>query len=423
MNRLVLIGNGFDLAHGLKTSYADFINWYCDKRVLKMSKSTGRVSEDSLCTFKYLKEEPLFAAFIGNPNIGKGNGYGNEVIKDIIRNTYLFETKISPFFEKIRTSIETKGWVDIENAYYALLKKCAFPVLENPFSTDGIAQLNAQLLYVQGLLVQYLQEVEQQGVNEIKSIRDAIYAPFDPQDISIYGQGALQEHVDHWIQPQWDAVLNHKLNTYGTDMSTYLAELDAWRNKNAGIYHHNAAISVYPKAFLLPNDIVFLDFNYTHTINHYIAPSSVSLVNYIHGDINHSDSIIFGYGDELDEQFTRIQNLNDNAYLQNIKSIRYLEAPNYRKMLSFIESAPFQVLIMGHSCGNSDRTLLNTIFEHKNCVSIKPYYYIKNKEKGVDNYRELVQNISRNFTDKKLMRDRVVNKTYCSPLWSDVRED
>ena len=31
MNRIILIGNGFDLAHGLKTSYADFINWYWDK--------------------------------------------------------------------------------------------------------------------------------------------------------------------------------------------------------------------------------------------------------------------------------------------------------------------------------------------------------------------------------------------------------
>lgn len=26
MNRFVLIGNGFDLAHGLKTSYADFVD-------------------------------------------------------------------------------------------------------------------------------------------------------------------------------------------------------------------------------------------------------------------------------------------------------------------------------------------------------------------------------------------------------------
>ena len=94
-----------------------------------------------------------------------------------------------------------------------------------------------------------------------------------------------------------------------------------------------------------------------------------------------------------------------------------MEAPNYRKVLSFIESEPFQVLIMGHSCGNSDRTLLNTIFEHKNCVSIKPYYY--QKEDGTDNYIEIVQNISRNFTDMKLMRDRVVNKTQCEPLVHD----
>lgn len=28
MNRLFLTGNGFDLAHGLKTSYKDFIFWY-----------------------------------------------------------------------------------------------------------------------------------------------------------------------------------------------------------------------------------------------------------------------------------------------------------------------------------------------------------------------------------------------------------
>ena len=91
-----------------------------------------------------------------------------------------------------------------------------------------------------------------------------------------------------------------------------------------------------------------------------------------------------------------------------------MEAPNYRVLLSFLDSGPYQVIIMGHSCGNSDRTLLNTIFEHENCVSIKLYYY--QKEDGVDDYLEKVQNISRNFNDMKLMRARVVNKTQCEPL-------
>ena len=69
---------------------------------------------------------------------------------------------------------------------------------------------------------------------------------------------------------------------------------------------------------------------------------------------------------------------------------------------------------MGHSCGNSDRTLLNTLFEHQNCASIKPFYY--KKDDNSDTYLEIVQNISRNFTNMKLMRDRVVNKKYCEAL-------
>ncbi len=31
MNRLILLGNGFDLAHVLKTGYNDFIRWYFKK--------------------------------------------------------------------------------------------------------------------------------------------------------------------------------------------------------------------------------------------------------------------------------------------------------------------------------------------------------------------------------------------------------
>lgn len=50
---------------------------------------------------------------------------------------------------------------------------------------------------------------------------------------------------------------------------------------------------------------------------------------------------------------------------------------------------------MGHSCGNSDRTLLNALFEHKNRVSVKPFY--DEKPDGTDNYIEIIQNISRNF--------------------------
>lgn len=173
----------------------------------------------------------------------------------------------------------------------------------------------------------------------------------------------------------------------------------------------------------LPDQILFLSFNYTSTIDLYCPQDDNYFdINHIHGTLSEPESIIFGYGDELDEKYKEIRNQNNNDYLHNIKSIRYLETNNYRQVLQFIDSAPFQIYIMGHSCGNSDRTLLNTLFEHKNCISIKPFYYTwlekddNGNEQMKDNYLELVQNISRNFTDMKLMRDRVVNKTYCKEI-------
>ena len=162
--------------------------------------------------------------------------------------------------------------------------------------------------------------------------------------------------------------------------------------------------------------IMVLNFNYTKTAdvinNEKVLPEIIT--NHIHGDLSDPKRIIFGYGDELDEDFKALLKLNENEFLEEIKSVRYLETDRYRKLLEFIESDLYQVYIMGHSCGNSDRTLLNTLFEHKNCVSIKPFYY--KDESGSDNYLDIVQNIMRNFTDMKMMRDRVVNKEYCQPL-------
>lgn len=136
---------------------------------------------------------------------------------------------------------------------------------------------------------------------------------------------------------------------------------------------------------------------------------------HIHGKIHDSkNEIIFGFGDEIDEDYNEIENLDDNRYLENIKSTRYHETDNYKKLLGYIDSDYFQIFIFGHSCGLSDRTLLSTLFNHYNCVSIKPFYH--KKENGTDNYSDLVRNISRHFKNKALLRDKVVNKTYCEPL-------
>ena len=60
MNRLVLIGNGFDLAHRLPTSYQHFINWYWDGRFNFLRKKFTAVSKEidknlnGLCRYEQL---------------------------------------------------------------------------------------------------------------------------------------------------------------------------------------------------------------------------------------------------------------------------------------------------------------------------------------------------------------------------------
>lgn len=405
MNRIVLIGNGFDLAHGLPTRYEDFINWYWDQRVLGFRDTYSEISKDLLCTFK--REESFTWSSFYNQIISpiqKLNG--KDIIDNVIHNKYgvWMGYSFSPFFDSIIKSIETKGWVDIENEYYRQLTKCT---IQGPLNQKELEELNSQLSYLTDRLVEYLKTLRKKTV-KIKAISNIIYSPIKIDDVSIEGRHLVKEYVKDMFRKddkEYDIIAGYNLKK-NSGLREYSRVKDYFE-KSGEIYY-------YPKLCMLPYGVLFLNFNYTDTDKSYVQPSVCRNTIHIHGELNKPDSIIFGYGDELDEKYKQLKALNENECLKNIKSIKYLESDNYRGVLSFLESAPFQVLIMGHSCGNSDRTLLNTLFEHKNCISIKPYYY--QKADGADNYLDIIQNISRNFTDMKLMRDRVVNKTYCEPL-------
>lgn len=355
MNRLVLIGNGFDLAHGLKTSYADFFYWYWKDRISKFYDEYSTVSKDVLCSLKNLHNQTWNITYFYDMYLKCDEGKG--IYQYLTSHPDAFEIKSTEFFANICKSIETKNWVDIENEYYSLL------TLLHGFVEDNYLKLNKQLEYLRDKLIDYLRLESKKIFEPKKCIIDKLNYPILRQEIAI----------------------------------------------SSSVYHDNSNSDA-----INPESTMLLSFNYTNIIKRYEQDVPRIKANYIHGHIDEPQSVIFGYGDELDKDFQKLREQKDNECLHHIKSIHYLESDNYRKMLEFIESAPFQVCIMGHSCGNSDRTLLNTLFEHKNCISIKPYYYVK--DDGTDNYLELIQNISRNFTDMKLMRDRVVNKTYCEPL-------
>ena len=312
----------------------------------------------------------------------------------------------SSFFEKICEEMETKKWVDIEEVYYHFLK-----------SSDNPKQINEDLEFLKNKLIDYLKSMQEATVNPI--IQKQILAPISKEEIAIESKSQWDEMMKerlNYDDIKWKYLIDGYYTDYGSLRSAE-SSIEHFKNEFAkdirsGTFD-NVMENICP-AFRLPDNIMLLNFNYTNTADMYLPKADKFTINHIHGNLSNPESVIFGYGDERDDEYDVLMKKNDNEYLQHIKSFRYLEASNYRNMLSFIESAPYQVYIMGHSCGLSDRTLLATLFEHPNCVSIKPYYH--KKCDGTDNYRKLVQNIARNFSDPRLMRDRVVGKERCEPM-------
>lgn len=409
MNRIVLIGNGFDLAHGLKTSYADFINWYWEQWMNKILFSLFGLDEsDGLCSVR-----------ITNYHIPKNTYLNGLDYINALENKPNISFSKGVLIQEIMKDFENSNWVDIESVYYRLLCES---MKENPRITHK--ELNKQLDVLTQKLHEYLILNNNECNIEINdSIKKKLYESIKKHDIAVEAKQTFLDLITERIEysKTYDLIGSYinELSMYKSihkyDVEDHIKDL---QEKDESIWE----MRNNDTPALLPNSIMLVNFNYTHTADTYLPKFGRHFrINHIHGDLKSLNSMIFGYGDELDDCYKEISNKNDNEYLRNVKSIKYLEASNYRELLQFIDSKPYQIYIMGHSCGNSDRTLLNTLFEHKNCVSIKPFYY--KKEDGTDNYTEIVQNISRNFVDKKALRDRVVNKKLCEPLLKKTKKE
>lgn len=430
MNRIIIIGNGFDKAHGLATGYRDFIDSYWTnvsghifngyKRWL--AEHWGSINNPS----PYEDEFILFEVFrdkqhkTSEPSYPQSNLTPYDEVQGLIAifndsTNIRYEGSVcltfkNLFFEHISNCCSLANWVDIENEYYEKLKELL--VEDDAYiRNEKVRTLNQDFDAVKKRLETYLTKVAQETQTQpFPSIQEVFDSIIDPKEVAF---GKRKIFID--------SILNN-IVTLGEDDAVQLDKeenpnylfcrsQDEERNYYATKHLSNKH---FQETHCTPANTLILNFNYTQTAKQLYAVDKGEIID-IHGLLNNErNPIIFGYGDELDDDYKRIEKLQDNDFLENIKSVRYHETGCYRKLLGFIESEPYQVITMGHSCGNSDRTLLNTLFEHRNCISVKVCYH--QREDGTDDYSQLIRNLSRNFNDKAAMRDKVVNKEYCLPL-------
>jgi hypothetical protein len=422
MNRIILIGNGFDLAHKLETTYRSFIDDLWETKLKNFQKKSDYQDDDF--EIKGLENYPLALLPCDVKKYKDLKDFKSFNASRLLKLTYK-----NTFF-KIISEASLINWVDVENEYFDYLISI---IKSDSRDKIRIRKLNKDFSSIKILLEKYISnelKKKQESLIRYDEIFNKMYSHFHIEDFSKVGLKSFIEEVTFELN-SIITEMNNKNKTYNSrnheDIFEYVTKKDHLEKYYLDNEKLNKLMSTPDQAAryldFSPSNCLLLNFNYTNTElkyssfqNYYSYENHpIVKINHIHGELNSkTNPIIFGYGDEIGKDYAVIEEVNDNDLLENVKSIRYLDTDNYKKMLEYIDSDKYQIFIMGHSCGNSDRTLLNTLFEHKNCVSIKVFYHQINENE--DNYSDVIRNISRNFNDKKMMREKVVNKKYCSPL-------
>ncbi|PWL39762.1 hypothetical protein DKG77_02725 [Flagellimonas aquimarina] len=434
MNKLVIVGNGFDLAHELPTSYSHFIDYfwsnlglsYQEKIILDMvyvNPEFDRVlTINSIKSFKdFLKNlEEYCQEYSYNLNeenlVAKNKeSFGKEIFK--FNNLFFKELNIK--------SLE--NWVDIENEYFIQLKTISKRKIvsysgsrekaeknQEKKNKEAINKLNKEFEEVKKLLKFYLTKStcdKYEFLNGRISNFQNLLRYFEVRSQNLNNSNQNREFLNEFPLADHSNIIEFDTELRQAELIGQAHKFLANSNKKTVFLNFNYTDSLYP----------YIEIMKTQNYGYYLPPEEIP----IHGRLKNTldYEMIFGFGDEMDEDYKFIENLNQNEYLSNFKSFKYSRTHYYKKLLDYIDSEMFQVFIMGHSCGLSDRTMLNTIFEHKNCRSIKVFFHEWENHNGkkMDNFTEIVQNISRHFNDKKLMREKVVNKSLCYPLPQDMR--
>lgn len=348
MVELVLIGNGFDLAHDLKTKYSDFLEGYLRKRYNLYKESGGVTLEDELIIINKLAEPKHY--------------------EGLINYDELDFTPKHDFFKEILYNHNGSNWEGIEREYFKYLYKL-ITTSEKADTNNNVKLLNKCLTNIKKELIEYLRVTAKEN------------GPFKSND-------SILDSLD---------ILFAKCKTDISDSSS--------------------------KGEFGDSKVVLLNFNYTNTANTYYRYfaqkyeiwNNTILIN-IHGNLDEQKSIIFGYGDESDRRYSELEESGDNDILSNFKSFDYLHSKAYSKLIGLLENQKYNIHIMGHSCGVSDRVLLKELFCTDNCEKIQIYYH--KKEDGSNDYKDKTMNISRIFPldQKAAMRKKIINIKDCKPL-------
>ncbi len=353
-NFIILIGNGFDLAQGLKTSYSDFADYFIDLLTTYLINKNGNLNDyydDEILKKSFLtkymekresNERSDIYYYIANTDITDSRKKIIEFIrkddynltKDMFKNSFLSKLYRNGY----------KNWFDIENAYFIELKK-----------------------------------IVKSGITNKSVIKDRVIK------------------------------LNNELEDIKIRLIEYLNKIDC-KNKSC-----HSVLSFFNKNSKEYDSIYTINFNYTCTAEKYISNIvKFKPINYIHGKINNnSDQIIFGYGNDLNVDYSKMKDTGIDEFLTHFKTYEYIKYPHYSEILNVLNYYKnYDVYVLGHSLGLTDKTLLSEIIDTDKCNKLYIFKRadLKGKETELKNsFMKIAYATGRIIEKESDLRKKIVN--------------
>ncbi|WP_417888210.1 AbiH family protein [Zunongwangia sp.] len=352
-NIIVLIGNGFDIANGFKTKFSDFADNYIEYKIIPEL-------EDVI--IKKNNENTFFRRPFVKAMISKRSAYNYENVEDALW-----------LYTKNGNSEDLKQYI-CEN--YQILGN----ILQNSLLGKLYSSTDKNWFDIENKYFKELVEIKNQAIKH--KTKQFNYGPL--------------------------RIINKEFSEIKKEVLEYLRKIE--------ISIDTKILQFFIKYFHNVRNVYFINFNYTSTLKLYTDKVTFNgnyKINHIHGDLD-SGKIVFGYGNDQNDDYREIKMLEEDEFLRYFKTFDYLNNSNYDKVSSeaIDKFSNYEVYILGHSLGATDKTLLSEILNSEKCKKIRFFKrtdLVKHPSLIQSNFRELTYAASRVLTNERELRRKIVN--------------
>lgn len=388
-NKILIIGNGFDLYHKLPTRYKDFLffanHWKefkeeYDKYNIPDAGMTNdmikvQLGDNNELTLESLKDFAKHADRYSKDHIA----YLDEHIQN---NDWLnYFNKITP---------QGQNWIDFEMEIERALKQVELFYGDTLTHIDGHLPVKDMPDQMQRVIFTFSEKAEKLGLG-YKNLAKKILHHNDTDSESLKSNKALLLES-----------MKNELDALNMCLNYYLLEF-------VSVIHSG----VYSEQIKDLGNIFLLNFNYINTYEAVYGKKELIQHHPIHGEAK-EENLVFGISDEdfpdtldyvyFQKYFQRIQKKTGNFYKE------WPVCPEY----STLEDMPAQVFIMGHSLSKVDKGVLKDFFNERNVELIKIFYH---SQSGYENQVvNLVDMFGRDFVIDQTGKGRIIFEELRPPV-------